>query len=63
MEFDHVTNRYLYPDRYMKMTPYFLNAGTIEKLSCVHLGTHARCGGTDTAIVHALQGDGRISRA
>jgi hypothetical protein len=25
MEFDHVTNRYLYPDRYIKMIPYFLN--------------------------------------
>jgi sensor histidine kinase YesM len=24
MEFDHVTNRYLYPDRYIKMIPYFL---------------------------------------
>jgi hypothetical protein len=25
MEFDHVTNQYLYPDRYIKMIPYFLN--------------------------------------
>jgi hypothetical protein len=25
MEFDHVTNWYLYPDRYMKMILYFLN--------------------------------------
>jgi hypothetical protein len=25
MEFDHVTNRYLYSDRYIKMIPYFLN--------------------------------------
>jgi hypothetical protein len=25
MEFDHMTNRYLYPDRYNKMIPYFLN--------------------------------------
>jgi hypothetical protein len=25
MEFDHVTNRYLYPDTYIKMIPYFLN--------------------------------------
>jgi hypothetical protein len=25
MEFDHVSNRYLYPDRYIKMIPYFLN--------------------------------------
>jgi hypothetical protein len=25
MEFDLVTNRYLYPDRYIKMMPYFLN--------------------------------------
>jgi hypothetical protein len=25
MEFDHLTNRYLYPDRYIKMIPYFLN--------------------------------------
>jgi hypothetical protein len=24
MEFDHVTNRYLYPDRYIKMILYFL---------------------------------------
>jgi hypothetical protein len=24
MEFDHMTNRYLYPDRYIKMIPYFL---------------------------------------
>jgi hypothetical protein len=26
MEFDRVTNRYLYPDRYIKMIPYFLNS-------------------------------------
>jgi hypothetical protein len=39
------------------------NACTIEKLSCVYLATHVRCGGTGTAIVLALQGDGRISRA
>jgi hypothetical protein len=25
MEFGHVTNQYLYPDRYIKMMPYFLN--------------------------------------
>jgi hypothetical protein len=25
MEFDPVTNRYLYLDRYIKMIPYFLN--------------------------------------
>jgi hypothetical protein len=25
MEFDHVTNWYLYPDKYTKMIPYFLN--------------------------------------
>jgi hypothetical protein len=25
IEFDLVTNRYLYPDRYIKMIPYFLN--------------------------------------
>jgi hypothetical protein len=25
VEFDHVTNPYLYPDRYIKMIPYFLN--------------------------------------
>jgi hypothetical protein len=24
MEFDHVTNRYSYPDRYIKIIPYFL---------------------------------------
>jgi hypothetical protein len=30
MEFaiDHVTNQYLYPDRYIKMIPYFLNNNT-----------------------------------
>jgi hypothetical protein len=26
MEFDYVTNRYLYPDKYIKMIPYFLNS-------------------------------------
>jgi hypothetical protein len=25
MEFDHVTNLYLYPDRYIKMIPYYLS--------------------------------------
>jgi hypothetical protein len=25
MEFDHVTDQYLYPDRYIKMIPYFFN--------------------------------------
>jgi hypothetical protein len=29
MEFDHVTNRYLYRDRYIKMIPYFLSRGTM----------------------------------
>jgi hypothetical protein len=24
-EFYHMTNQYLYPDRYIKMIPYFLN--------------------------------------
>jgi hypothetical protein len=24
MEFDHVTNQYLYPNRYIKMMPFFL---------------------------------------
>jgi hypothetical protein len=24
MEFDHATNRYLYPHRYIKMIPYYL---------------------------------------
>jgi hypothetical protein len=27
MEFDHVTNRYLYPDRYIKLIPYILING------------------------------------
>jgi hypothetical protein len=32
MEFDNVTNRYLYPDRYiLKMIPYFLNKPAAEK--------------------------------
>jgi hypothetical protein len=39
------------------------NACMILGASCVHLATHARCGGTGTAIVQALQGDDRISRA
>jgi hypothetical protein len=30
MEFDHVTNRYLYLDRYIKMSPYFLNKPFIK---------------------------------
>jgi hypothetical protein len=30
MEFDHVTNRYLYPDRYIKMIPYFLNIDMLQ---------------------------------
>jgi hypothetical protein len=25
MEFDHMTSRYLYPDKYIKMKPYCLN--------------------------------------
>jgi hypothetical protein len=32
MEFDHVTNQYLYPDRYIKI-PYFLNKTTIYTLT------------------------------
>jgi hypothetical protein len=32
---------------------------TIEKLSCMYLATHARCGGIGTAIMQALQGDGQ----
>jgi hypothetical protein len=39
------------------------NACTILGASCVHLATHARCGGTGTANVQVLQGDGIISRA
>jgi hypothetical protein len=41
MEFDHVTNRYmyLYHDRYIEMIPYFLNGDiTIVSESLQNLG-------------------------
>jgi hypothetical protein len=41
MEFDHVTNRYLYPDKYIKMIPYILN-------KCIFLGI-GKCVGKDGA--------------
>jgi hypothetical protein len=45
MEFDHVTNRYLYPDRYIKMIPYFLKTCLETKLSMRNaaiFNTHTR---------------------
>jgi hypothetical protein len=39
------------------------NACTILEASCVHLATYTRCAGTGTAIVQAMQGNGRRSRA
>jgi hypothetical protein len=35
-EFDHVTNRYLHPDRYIKMISYFLNRPTIYAAAVSH---------------------------
>jgi hypothetical protein len=50
-------------DNFMMYVLQSCNACTILGAACVHLATHARCGGTGTAVVRALQGDGRISRA
>ena len=50
MEFDHVTNRYLYPDRYIKMIPYFLTTGNplfailltiLQMHTCINLLQHS----------------------
>jgi hypothetical protein len=45
MEFDHVTNRYLYPDRYMyiKMIPYFLSVCLTYCVTCVCLTYCVTC--------------------
>jgi hypothetical protein len=39
MEFNHVTNQYLYPDRYIKMIPYFLNAQPFINVSALSLAS------------------------
>jgi hypothetical protein len=34
MEYDNVTNRYLYPDRYIEMIPYFLSVYQVQQYAC-----------------------------
>jgi hypothetical protein len=53
MEFDHVTNRYLYPDRYIKMIPYFLNKSfkTLKDLTFFFRGAGAPAPSTEGGSV------------
>jgi hypothetical protein len=58
MEFDHVTNQYLYPDRYIKMIRYFIK----KKLSDVHvelykvLNMHFFAMATDLDFIYDVKG-------
>jgi hypothetical protein len=38
MEFDHVTNRYLYPDRYIRLIPHFLNKARVDTIVLLRIG-------------------------